>query len=69
MGRMLRTVEILKIPALFDTDTLAQYLRVHKSMIRQYRAARRIPAPDLMISNRPRWKPETIAKLVEDGRV
>jgi hypothetical protein len=59
----------IALPPLFCPKSLARYLTIHISQIRGFRRSRRLPPPDLMIGNRPRWKPETIASVVDNGRL
>jgi hypothetical protein len=65
-------VKIETMCALFSHRSLMKFLALEgqdESVIRQMRRARRLPPPDVIIGNRPRWKPETIQSLVASGRI
>lgn len=54
---------------LFSPRDVAQFFRVHYYTVRDLRHAGRIPAPDLFIGNRPRWKWDTIMNLIEKRHI
>lgn len=63
------SVEITEIEPLMSPQDVAEYLRVNYYTVRDLRKDGRLPPPDVMIGNRPRWKTETIKALALRGYV
>lgn len=55
-------------PLLTPAD-LQKILRVNRRTVQRMRASGRLPAPDLIIGQCPRWRPEVIREWLASGGV
>jgi hypothetical protein len=66
-------ITIIKEHPLFSPDTLAKYLELKggESTIRKLRLQGRLPPPDVLIGKRklPRWRWNSIQKVIEEGEI
>jgi len=62
-------IKVHEIKPMFSRRTLAEYLALNRYTVRDLQRDGRIPPPDLMIANRPRWRYETVESLVRKGRI
>lgn len=69
MSAIVRKVENPDFDTLMTPHDIAQFLRINYYTVRDLRHSGRIPPPDLTIGNRPRWKRETIEKLVNKRHI
>ena len=54
---------------LLSPKDVSDILRVNYYTVRDLRQAGRIPPPDVLIGNRPRWKYDTIRDLIKAGKI
>jgi hypothetical protein len=57
------------IQPMLSMGSIAKILDVDYYTICDMRYAGRIPPPDLMLKNRPRWKQSTIQQLIDSGSI
>jgi hypothetical protein len=54
---------------LVDSDTARRMLSISRPTFSRLRQRKLLPAPDLVIGNRPRWRRSTILEFAGSGRV
>jgi hypothetical protein len=52
---------------LLNFDDITTFLSCGLRTVERWKAAGKLPKPDLMIGRSPRWKPETIRRWVDGG--
>lgn len=62
-------IVVKRVCPMFSRRTLAEYLAVNKYTVRDLQQEGRLPPPDAVIGNRPRWYFETIDAILKRGRI
>lgn len=62
-------IKVEKVRPMFSRQSLAKYLCLNHYTVRDLQRDGRLPPPDVVIGNRPRWRFETVASLVARGRI